>query len=147
MNFGLKGKTCLVVGASKGLGLASALSLSKEGAHVVLMSRSLENLLRAKDEILAVVPDAVLSVYAGDLSDIESISGVLEQIQKDNGGIDVFVGSSGGPKPGPALTMSYTDILDALNSNFLSLMNLTQIVALNMKKKNCQKEWQHHITN
>ena len=44
MDLGLKGRTALVMGASQGLGEATALQLASEGAHVVLVARR-ENVL------------------------------------------------------------------------------------------------------
>ena len=40
MDFGLTGKKALVIGASRGLGAASATLLAAEGAHVIAASRS-----------------------------------------------------------------------------------------------------------
>ncbi|NDW60094.1 SDR family NAD(P)-dependent oxidoreductase, partial [Yangia sp. PrR004] len=40
MDLGLSGKTALVLGASRGLGAASATLLAQEGAHVIAASRS-----------------------------------------------------------------------------------------------------------
>ncbi len=47
MELGIKGKTALVTGASAGLGLATAKELAKEGARLILNSRSEENLKKA----------------------------------------------------------------------------------------------------
>jgi 3-oxoacyl-[acyl-carrier protein] reductase len=42
MDLGLRGRTALVLGASSGLGLASAEALSEEGANVVMLARRAE---------------------------------------------------------------------------------------------------------
>ena len=47
LDLGLKGKVALVTGASKGIGLATALSLVNEGAHVAICARNSENLINA----------------------------------------------------------------------------------------------------
>src|ERR1700690_542985 len=51
----LSGKTCLVTGASAGIGKAAALALAKMGAHVVLGCRSAEKGEAARAEIAAAV--------------------------------------------------------------------------------------------
>ncbi|GLG83647.1 hypothetical protein ACSO1_21690 [Acinetobacter calcoaceticus] len=47
----LEGKVALVTGAGTGIGKATALSLAKEGAHVVLAGRTLVPLQQVSDEI------------------------------------------------------------------------------------------------
>jgi 3-oxoacyl-[acyl-carrier protein] reductase len=54
MELGLKNKNALVLASSKGLGFACAKGLYKEGANVVICSRSKENLENAKNKILPV---------------------------------------------------------------------------------------------
>lgn len=51
MDLGVRGRRALVGGASKGLGLACAQALAAEGAEVILVSRSKENLDRAADSL------------------------------------------------------------------------------------------------
>jgi len=51
MNLGLKDKVALILASSKGLGLACAKTFYSEGANVIISSRSVENLERAKEEI------------------------------------------------------------------------------------------------
>ncbi|HSX08635.1 MAG TPA: SDR family NAD(P)-dependent oxidoreductase [Candidatus Saccharimonadales bacterium] len=51
MNLGLKGKTAIVMSASKGLGRASALALAKEGAHIIICSRDAESLEDTAEDI------------------------------------------------------------------------------------------------
>ena len=51
MDLGLKGRTALVGGSSQGLGFAAALELAKEGANVLLCSRSAEKLEAARQSM------------------------------------------------------------------------------------------------
>ena len=52
MDLGLKGRTAIVMGASQGLGEATALQLASEGAHVVLVARR-ENVLKEVQQRIA----------------------------------------------------------------------------------------------
>jgi 3-oxoacyl-[acyl-carrier protein] reductase len=50
MDLGLRGKACVVTGASSGIGLATARQLCGEGAHVLLLARGEERLRQASEE-------------------------------------------------------------------------------------------------
>ena len=96
MDLGLAGRHALVLGASRGLGGATARSLALEGAHVVAASRSgtaawIEGL---PSEIAARITTAKL-----DLTDRASVAAFAETMRA-GGQIDILVNNSGGPPPG-----------------------------------------------
>ena len=51
MNLGIKGKKALITGGSRGLGLASAVSLAKEGADLAICARDKSDLENAKNQL------------------------------------------------------------------------------------------------
>lgn len=68
MDLQLRGRKALVTGASKGIGLAVAKVLAREGCDVALVSRTAADLERAKREI-AESANVAVRVFALDLSD------------------------------------------------------------------------------
>ena len=58
MDLGLKGRACVVTGASRGIGLSTARMLCGEGADVLLVARSEDALLEAADECAAAGQEA-----------------------------------------------------------------------------------------
>lgn len=88
MDFGLTGKTALVLGASRGLGAASATLLATEGAHVIAASRS------------GTAPAAGIEGVALDLSDPASIAALIARLKAQP--VDILVNNCGGPAAGPA---------------------------------------------
>ena len=95
MDFKLTGKRALVLGASRGLGAASAILLAEEGATVVAASRS--------GSLPQGLPEALRSRVAAmklDLSDPESVEAAKNDLAKNP--VDVLVNNCGGPKAGPA---------------------------------------------
>ena len=101
MDFGLEGKVAVVGGASKGLGRACALGLAREGARVVVCSRSVENLTLAAREIADETGAEVVPVPS-DLSTLDGVQSLINQTVEQMGGLDIIVNNSGGPPAGTA---------------------------------------------
>lgn len=96
MDLGLKNKSAIVTGSSRGLGLASAKALAAEGCFVTLCARNESRLREAADEVGAVAGGAgrVLAVQA-DVSREDGVQRVIEQTAQTFGGIDVLVNNVG----------------------------------------------------
>ena len=69
----LTGKTCVITGASAGLGRESARALATTGAHVILAARKVAALRDAQDWIRSEVPAASMSVVELDLTSLASV--------------------------------------------------------------------------
>ena len=76
MDLELGGKTVLITGASKGIGLACAKLLAKEGCRLVLVARGKSGLNDAK-RMLESNYGAEVSVYAADLGDSRQIQSLV----------------------------------------------------------------------
>jgi 3-oxoacyl-[acyl-carrier protein] reductase len=99
MELNLDNKRAIVLASSKGLGLATAVELVREGAQVVISSRSKENLETATETIFSETsanPDQVIPITC-DLSDPEVISTQLQAGIDELGGLDILVTNRGGP--------------------------------------------------
>jgi 3-oxoacyl-[acyl-carrier protein] reductase len=94
MDLGLEGRTGLVTGASKGIGLAIARALAQEGARVAVSSRSGERIDAAAAEIGA-------RSYVHDSADLDGAPALVDRVESDLGTLDVLVTNTGGPPPGP----------------------------------------------
>jgi len=90
MNLELTGKTALITGASKGIGLALAHVMAKEGCHLHLAARNGDAMQAAKTEIEAAHAVKV-TVHALDLSSTEA----MEKLASDCGDIDILVNNAG----------------------------------------------------
>jgi len=134
LDLGLKGKLAVVTGGSRGLGFASALELAREGARIIIFSRSRESLDRATEAIAREVPGAEVHTVQGDLrekSDIERLFGVAEEL----GGTDILVYSTGGPKPGRFFELDADDWHEAYRLLAFSSVWAARLAAEQMMKK------------
>lgn len=99
MDLELDGKRAFVLASSQGIGLASATALVKEGANVVISSRSDSNLQDAKAEILDQTGANAnqIETITCDLSDPDNVADRIEAGISRLGGLDILVTNSGGP--------------------------------------------------
>jgi 3-oxoacyl-[acyl-carrier protein] reductase len=121
VDLGLEGRVALVTASSKGLGRATALALSQEGAKVVLCARDRQEL----DEAAAAMPGEALAV-AADVTDPATPRRLVDRCLDRFGGLDVLVANAGGPPPGRALEVDDQALLAALQANLLTSVRLVR---------------------
>jgi 3-oxoacyl-[acyl-carrier protein] reductase len=134
MELGLKNKTALICGASKGLGKATAKCLAAEGASVILCSSNPDNLQKAKQEIQA-ASSAEVTAIAANLSERDDVSRLIEMLSKRYSHIDILVNNTGGPPPGKFDELSIDDWQAAYEAMFISAVMLTKSVLPGMKSQ------------
>ncbi|OBI12921.1 short-chain dehydrogenase [Mycobacterium sp. E2327] len=91
----LSGKTCVVTGASSGLGRESARALAAAGAHVVLAARNRDALAQTSQWIADQVPDARTPVVELDLTSLASVRAAASAIRDIAPVIDVLINNAG----------------------------------------------------
>lgn len=96
MNLQLDQRIALVTGASQGLGYATALQLSCEGALVAICSREQAHISAAADAIHSETRRPVLGI-AADVSKLADTDHLIERVVDEYGGLDILVTNSGGP--------------------------------------------------
>jgi NAD(P)-dependent dehydrogenase (short-subunit alcohol dehydrogenase family) len=89
----IKGKRILITGASSGIGLETALKIGEAGGEVLLVSRTREKL----EEVASQVKErgGTAHVHPADLSDLEDIDRLAQEILDVHGGVDVLVNNAG----------------------------------------------------
>lgn len=130
MDLELKGRTALVTAGTRGLGRACAQVLADEGVRVAITGSTVASAERAASEMAA--PGRKLYPVGMDLTDTDSIDAAVEQVQVEWGAIELLVASSPGPKPAPVRELTREDWVNALDTNFLAMMQLTEKVLPDM---------------
>jgi 3-oxoacyl-[acyl-carrier protein] reductase len=98
MDLGLRGKVCLVTGASSGIGRATAVMLAAEGAQVVGTARSEAAFAAVADEVRAAGGGNPLLLVA-DLTEDGAAERLVAAALARAGQVDVLVDNAGGSRP------------------------------------------------
>ena len=133
MNLSLKGKTAVVCGSTQGIGLASAIELSKLGATCVLLARN-EEALKQAIEKLNHFYEQQHSYLVADFDNHETVKKVIEGFVANNP-VHVLVNNSGGPAGGPITEAKEEDFLNTFNRHLVCNHILTKAVIPSMKKE------------
>lgn len=91
----LSGKTCVITGASSGLGRESARALAAGGAHVILAARNPEALAETARWIASEVPAARTSTVSLDLTDLSSVRAAASAVAGITPVVDVLMNNAG----------------------------------------------------
>lgn len=91
MDMGLKYKTALVTGSTKGIGKATAIELAKEGVNVLINGRNYEEVERTINEIKSNFPATSPQNATADIVDIGQREALFEKYPS----IDILVNNTG----------------------------------------------------
>lgn len=130
----LAGKVAIVTGASQGLGQAIAVALAKEGADVVVASRSIDGNSEVVKEITA-LGRKVLPIKA-DVAKKEDITNMVQKTLETFGQVDILVNNAGLTKPGMLHKLSEEDWDAVMNVHAKGAFLAIQAVFPNMKERN-----------
>ncbi|MEP7104212.1 MAG: SDR family NAD(P)-dependent oxidoreductase, partial [Chloroflexota bacterium] len=89
----LEGKVVVVTGASSGIGRATAVEVGRNGAKVMLVSRTRDKLEALRKEIEEAGGQAW--VYPTDLADMDANQRMIERVLAEHGRVDILVNNAG----------------------------------------------------
>ncbi|MES2257226.1 MAG: SDR family oxidoreductase [Pseudomonadota bacterium] len=125
--FSLAGKTALVTGGSRGLGLQMALALGEQGAQVVVTSRKQGDL----DEAVAFLAKHGVTAYAiaADLGKEAAVGPLVDAALEKLGHIDILINNAGASWGAPAEDYPLEAWDKVMNLNIRSIFLVSQAVA------------------
>ncbi|KQY58180.1 oxidoreductase [Aeromicrobium sp. Root495] len=127
MDLGLSGRTYIVTGGSRGLGLATAESLVADGANVVVSSRSQESVDAAVERL----GERAVGVAADNAGE-DTATALVAVAQEHFGGLHGALVSVGGPPATSVTDTTDQQWRDAFESVFLGGVRLATTVAENL---------------
>jgi NAD(P)-dependent dehydrogenase (short-subunit alcohol dehydrogenase family) len=132
MDLQLSDKLALVSGSTKGIGLAIAAGLAREGAKVIVNGRSEKSVSDALAKIRQKIPKAKLESFAGDLSD----SATAEKLAKQFPNVEILVNNLGIFEPKPFEEIPDSEWRRFFEVNVLSGVRLSRAFLPGMKQRN-----------
>ncbi|GEE02778.1 3-ketoacyl-ACP reductase [Gordonia spumicola] len=118
----LTGRSALVTGGSRGIGLAVATELAARGSAVVITGRKADALAESADAIRAAVPGAAVAVVAGNTGDPAHRADAVAAAVA-HGGIDILVNNTG-------INPVFGDLMQADLDGFRKLLDTNVVAAL-----------------
>jgi NAD(P)-dependent dehydrogenase (short-subunit alcohol dehydrogenase family) len=129
MKLELEGKTVLITGASKGIGLAAAWAFAAEGCHLHLAARDGAALEAARAEIVE-VHDVRVGVHPIDLVAPGAMSALAEAV----GDVDILINNAGDIPSGPIESLDFAAVRRGFELKVLGYMELSQLYYARMKR-------------
>ena len=133
MDLLLKDKKILVTGGSKGIGLACAKTLALEGAHLIVSSRSEQNLKQAVEQINGKFSE--IHAFPADISKTDDLEALYDFVTTRFGILDGLIINSGGPPMGSALDHGDDAWFAAINSLLMPVVRLTRYFVPGMQER------------
>ena len=131
--YDLRGRTVLITGGSRGLGLALAREMAAQGARMIICGRDSGSLERATAS-LANAGAEVLAISA-DVTDPGSVADMVEAVRQRYGHVDVLVNNAGVIEVGPARSMSLADYEEAMATNYWGMLHPTLALLPEMRAR------------
>ncbi|SEM79679.1 2-deoxy-D-gluconate 3-dehydrogenase [Chitinophaga rupis] len=129
--FDLKGKTALVTGCKRGIGMAMAVALAEAGANIIGVSASLEKSGSDVEKAVTAL-GRTFKAYQCDFADRKALYVFIEQVKKDIPVIDILVNNAGTimRKPAAEHPDEYWDTV--INTNLNAQFILTREIGQGM---------------
>jgi len=130
----LEGKTAIITGASRGIGMSIAKTFAQNGANVAFTYNSSETpALALEKELTAMGVKA--KAYKSNAANFQEAQDLVAAITKDFDSIDVLINNAGITKDNLLMRISEEDFDKVIEVNLKSVFNMTKAVQRTMLKQ------------
>jgi len=121
----LRGKTALITGASRGIGIHIAKALANQGMNLVLVARNAESLKKTS----TVLKSSSVKIFtvAADVGNINQLSNLVDEVDTLANGIDILINNAGIDVCVPYHEMKTDDIDQIIKVNLIAPMILSKL--------------------
>ncbi len=91
----IRGKTCLITGATSGIGKVTAMELARRGANIVCTERNIKKAEKVKGEIISKTQNLNIDFLECDLSSFKSIKNFVESFKLKYSALHVLINDAG----------------------------------------------------
>ena len=131
----MTGKVAVITGASSGIGLLTAVELARRGHTVVATMRDLARRIRLDEAAAAAGVADRLDVRRLNVTEFDSIPGVVAEVVRDHGRIDVLVNNAGFAVAGFAEDLKMEEIRMQFETNFFGHVAMTKAAIPVLRKQ------------
>ena len=132
MDLGIKGRSAIVTGASRGIGRETARQFLEEGVRVTICGRNAETLERTREELVKATGGEIHAVVA-DMMKPDDIARLVESARKQFGGVDILVNNAGQMYSGRFDVMTDTGLKEQLETKLFGFLRAIRLVHPLMK--------------
>ena len=136
MDLGFAGRTAIVTGGSRGLGLAAAHALIAEGANVVVCARGADALKQAAESLQrSAASGARAAMAVADVSTEAGVKSVVDAAVREFGGIDVLVNNVGLAKGTDIEATTDAEWQEAFDQTLFPAIRMTRLAVPHIRKR------------
>lgn len=129
----IRGKTVLITGSSRGLGLAMAEEFAQHGCNIILCARDEEDLAGAREQVER--HGAEVATIVCDVTKKADVERMIETARERFGTIDILVNNAGIIAVGPILSHTPQDFEEAMDVMFWGVVHPTLAVLPEMVRR------------
>lgn len=131
--YDFKGKSVLITGGSRGLGLVLARQLAREGALISICARDESELRLAREDLVEYGAEAL--AIKCDVTNNDEVKAMIQEVTNHRGLIDVLINNAGIIQVGPIEVMTLDDYQEAMKVHFWGPLYTTLAVLPGMRER------------